>query len=130
MNIYTECSICQYENKYKTNCSTRVQFVMKEGEFKMIECKKCGNLDNIFVDKFYTKRSKLAKKIAVLLFLTGISLTIYLTYRTLQLSDSSGLVFIFGVCFFIPSIAFIIINKQDKIRVRSFNSLKLRSEHS
>ena len=53
---------------------------MNEGETKSIECKTCGEANTFHVDEVEARQSKIALRIAAVIFLVGTPLTLYLMW--------------------------------------------------
>ncbi|MEW7292886.1 hypothetical protein [Aquimarina sp. 2304DJ70-9] len=128
MKVYGQCKTCDTELEFRTKARTRVQFSMKEGKIKQIDCKKCKNTTELHINDVYTKKSNLTLIVAILIFVIGILITGYFTKNLIDSPQILDLAFVFGACLFIPFTAFQILKKQDQNRVRSFNKLKVKEE--
>ena len=118
MKVYGKCKSCKNEIGYRTNANTRVEFAMHDGEIKKLNCKNCGTNTEFHVDELYAQRSKMPYIIVGLTILTIIIVTLYFLF----FSDSKYVIIAFGL----PLIVYLILTKQDQIRVSDFNRRKLK----
>lgn len=118
MKVYGKCQSCKSEIYHRTDANTRVEFAMQDGETKRIDCKNCGTNTDFHVDQLYAKRSNMPYLIVALAVLTVILITLYFLF----FSDSGYIIFAFGL----PVVFYIILTKQDQIRVSNFNKRKLK----
>jgi len=126
MKVYGICNKCKNEIAYKINAKTRVEFAMKEGEIKKLDCKNCGGNTEIHVDQLIAKHSKIAQLSAGLIFLIGTPLVFFLVDPVLTGSRNHYVIYIVAGFLLIPVFAFAVINKQDQTRVSDFNKRKLK----
>lgn len=118
MKVYGKCKSCKNETGYRTDANTRVEFAMKDGETKKMNCKNCGTETEIHVDKLYAKRSNMPYLIVALAVLTIVFITLYFLF----FSDYEYVIIAFGL----PLVAYLILTKQDQTRVSDFNKRKLK----
>lgn len=118
MIVYGKCKSCKNEIGCQTNANTRVEFAMQDGETKKMNYKNCGTNTEFHVDELYAKRSNMPYLIVALAVLTTIIITLYFLF----FSDSEYVIITFGL----PLVAYLILTKQDQIRVSAFNKRKLK----
>lgn len=118
MKIYGSCKSCEREISCRTEATTRVEFAMQDGETKKLNCKNCGSNTQFHVDELY------AKEASTPIVLTGITFTsiLLLTLYFLFFTESDYIYFAFGL----PIIIYVILSKQDRLRVTAFNKRKLK----
>ncbi|WP_298489455.1 hypothetical protein [uncultured Maribacter sp.] len=126
MRVYGKCNNCKSYIGYSTDANTRVEFAMQDGENKKLTCKKCGRTTDFHVDELSAKESNLAKIGAGLIFLIGTPLIFFLVSPVFTGSRNHYVIFIVGGFLLVPVVAYSIINKQDQVRVSSFNRKKLK----
>ncbi|MCK0158841.1 hypothetical protein MWU65_16740 [Cellulophaga sp. F20128] len=126
MKVYGKCPKCNSEIGYSTNANTRVEFTMQDGESKKLTCKNCGRTTDFYVDELNAKKSNLAKIGAGLIFLIGTPLMFFFVSPIFTGSRNHYVILIVGSFLLIPVVAYGIINKQDQVRVSSFNRKKLK----
>ena len=118
MKVYGKCQSCSNEAFYRTDANTRVEFAMKDGERKTINCRNCGTSTDFHVDELYAKHSKMPYLMVGLAALTVIFIALYYLF----FSDRGYIVFAFGL----PVIFYIVLTKQEQTRVSNFNKRKLK----
>ena len=69
MKLYGNCKNCKSEIKFNFYGSTRVDYAMKEGDFKELKCESCGSENKIHINDVKAKKSKIAMIIALSIFL-------------------------------------------------------------
>lgn len=126
MKVYVKCRNCKKEIKHSTSSSTRVEFAMKEGENKILNCNNCAKKEEYHVDDLYTKESKIAHIIAGLVLLIGTPLTFFIINPIFTGSRNHYVIYIVGSFLLVPVIVYGIISKEDQTRVSSFNRRKLK----
>ncbi|NEV95105.1 hypothetical protein G3567_13265 [Psychroflexus sp. YR1-1] len=118
MKVYGKCKNCRNEIGYSTEANTRVEFAMKDGETKTLNCKNCGNSSEFHVDELIANRSKSPLILAGISFLLVIGVSLYF----LIFGDSEYVYFSIGL----PFVIYFILDKQDQTRVSSFNRRNLK----
>jgi hypothetical protein len=118
MKVYGRCKNCKNEIGCRTYANTRVEFAMKDGETKNLNCKNCGANEEFHVDELRAQHSKMPYLIAGLSILTILIITLYFLF----FSDSEYVIIAFGL----PLVTYIILKKQDQTRVSNFNKRKLK----
>lgn len=118
MKVYGKCKNCRNEIGYSTQANTRVEFAMKDGEKKMLNCKNCGTSSEFHVDELFANRSKSPLILAGISFLLVTGLSLYF----LIFGDSEYVYFSIGL----PFVIYFILDKQDQTRVSSFNRRNLK----
>ncbi len=126
MKVYGECYSCNNEISYSTGANTRVEFAMQDGENINLNCKNCGVNTEFNVDKLYAKESKFANIVAGLFFLIGTPLVFFFVSPVFTGSRNHYAIFVIGSFLLVPVFAYVVIKKQDRTRVNSFNRSKLK----
>jgi len=126
MKIYGQCKNCKNEIKHSTNSNTRVEFAMLEGENVTLDCQNCDNKIEFYVDELFAKESKIAQIGAGLVFLLGTPLMFFILNPIFTGSRNHYVIYVVGGFLLVPVIVYGIINKQDQLRVNSFNRSKLK----
>ena len=121
MKVYFKCPNCNYENRLKTESSTRIEFAMENGKIPETDCKNCNQKSTLNVNKFYAKESKLISILAGLIFLVGTFIGLYFVMQ--MISEMKTVIGIFAVAcgLLIPVWIYGILNKEDRDRVKAFN---------
>lgn len=121
MRIYCKCPACAVEYPSETNAKTRVEYAKKQGNAVRFECPSCGKVNAIHVNKIYTKSSKSIFILSILVFLIGIGFGgYYLMNQILEMKTVVGIVAIASLLI-VPSWVYSILQKEDRLRVNSFN---------
>jgi len=126
MKVYGKCESCSNEIGYSTSANTRVEFAMKDGDYKNLKCLECGNVSEIQVDQLFAKPSKIAQIGAGLIFLVGTPLAFLIASSVFTGTTNHYVIYIVGGFLLVPVYIYIIINKQDQTRVSDFNRRKLK----
>ena len=126
MKVYGKCENCSNEIVYSTSANTRVEFAMKEGDSKDLECLECGTISQIQVDQLTAKPSKIAQIGAGLIFLLGTPLAFFIASSFFSGVTNHYVIYVVGGFLLVPVYVYIIINKQDQTRVSDFNRRKLK----
>ena len=118
MKVYGKCKNCKSEIGYRTDTNTRVEFAMRDGETKKLNCKNCGTDTEFHVDELYANRSQTP------LLITGLTILIILLFTLYYLffTDSEYIFIAFGL----PLIVYLTLTRQDQTRVSDFNKRKLK----
>lgn len=126
MNVFCKCPNCAVEYCSKTNAKTRVEYAKKYGNVVRLECPSCGEVNAIHVNKIYTKSSKSIFILSILVFLIGIGFGgYYLMNQILEMKTVVGIVVIASILL-APSWVYSILQKEDRLRVNSFNRTYLK----
>lgn len=125
MRVYGKCKSCKAENHYWTSANTRVEFAMQDGEYIRLICKNCGTDTKFHVDDLYAKDSKIARITAGLIFLIGTPIVLFFVFPLFSGSRSHYVIYAIGSILLIPGIAYGIIQKQEYLRISSFNHRRL-----
>jgi len=126
MKLYGKCSKCSSEITFRKSQNTRVELAMYEGELQIIKCGHCNTKVKLHVNDIYTKQSKLAIGLASIIFLVGTPLIIYFLFISKAFNNGNPYHIVALASFFlIPIIIYIIIHKQERLRVNAFNRLYL-----
>src|SRR5690606_13798067 len=118
MKVYGKCKSCNNEVSFRTYANTRVEFAMQDGETKKINCKNCGTNTEFHVDELYANRSNMPYLMVALAILTIIIITLYFLFFI----DNNYVIIAFGL----PFVVYLILTKQDQVRVSNFNNRKLK----
>lgn len=125
MFLYTTCKNCKTELKFWSNNYTRVELAKNEGEFKKLICKNCTNQNKVHVDDIHAQNSKFLKYFGLMILAFGTPFSFYVLYLFLQkgnLHGFSGLVLVIAI----PVFIYIIIKKEERMRINTFNRGKLK----
>lgn len=120
MNLYSKCIDCKNEIKIKSWASTRVDLKMKYGDKIEIKCKACNKTKKYHVNDLRARESKIAALIGLMVMIIGTPIILILLWDYIWQSGlygAFGLISIIGI----PGSVYMIINKNDQIRVSSFN---------
>lgn len=118
MKVYGKCKNCKNEIGYSTQANTRVEFAMKDGETKILNCKNCGANSEFHVDELFANRSKSPLILAGTSLVLMIGVTLYLLF----FGGNDYIFFSIGL----PFVIYFILDKQDQTRVSSFNRRNLK----
>lgn len=118
MKVYGKCKSCGYEMGCKTDAHTRVEFAMKDGETKTLNCKNCGTNTKFHVDELYAKPSNMPIITVGLIFMAAMILLVY----QLFFPENNFIIILVGL----PIGIYLTLKKQDQTRVSNFNKRKLK----
>ena len=94
---------------------------MKHGKSNELNCTNCGKINIIHPNKFFARESKTAHLIAGLAFLIGSSLACYAIFVMMTETNSTIGIYIVAGLLLIPMMIYLIIDKEERKRVRTFN---------
>lgn len=126
MKVYGKCKNCQSEIEYSTSENTRVEFAMRVGENKTLNCKSCNTTSDFHVDELYAKESKIAQIGAGIVSLIGIPLVFFVVNPVFTSSENNNSFYVVGGFLLTPIVIYGIFKNQDQNRVNSFNRHKLK----
>ncbi|HNP66430.1 MAG TPA: hypothetical protein PKH16_00870 [Aequorivita sp.] len=130
MKLYLKCPNCKYENSFKSNASTRVEFVMVKNKKTIeINCVGCNKKISASVNKIYAKESKSAFLIAGIIFMIGSILILIIWSKILSNSKNAMGLYAVALLLLVPVWIYIIIQKQERIRVSTFNHTYVNDYH-
>ena len=125
MRLYTNCHNCKSEIRFSTVEPDRVELSKTKGNKIELNCNHCGHTDFYHLNKIKATESKIAQIIALVIFVIGTPLTLYLIwdyiFRFTYIYVIAGLIGLIGVPFMIYSI----IEKEQRKKVRLFNNYKI-----
>lgn len=105
----------------KTDAGTRIEFAMENGKTKKVDCEKCHLNFNLEPNKFYAKESKLISIISGIIFFVGTMVGLYFVMQMISEMKTIFGIFIIACGLLIPVWIYGIFNKEERIRVRTFN---------
>jgi hypothetical protein len=126
MIITTKCKNCKEPLSCKINFSDKVGFAMENGEFVEIKCDQCSAIGKYHIDTFYAKSNKSSLIIAVIIFLIGTPLMLYLVWDKIINSGCVLCIAVIIIPIIIPSLIYGIIVKNCRIKTNAFNRHKLK----
>ena len=121
MRVYFKCPNCNYENPFKTDASTRIEFAMKNKKTKEINCRSCKQNFTLIVNKIYAKESKLVSILSGFIFFVGTIIGLYFVMKMISEMKTVIGIFIVACGLLIPVWLFGILNKEERNRVKAFN---------
>lgn len=121
MNLYFKCQNCKIENRFQSDSTTRVEFAMKNGKTKQLNCNSCHKISTYHINQCYAKESKTLALLSGLIFLFGTIIGVYIIIEMIiKLKTTVGIILVaFGLL--IPVWVYAIIRKEDRRRVVTFN---------
>jgi hypothetical protein len=122
MKLYTRCASCKEEIAFTLDVNDRVELEMRKGKEFPKTCASCHKKHAYHVNDFTATRSSVQKLFPIILaviLIAAISLT--------EIFVTSLGIFFYGGIFLVPSIAFIIIFKQQQTQLNSFNRYKVKA---
>jgi len=125
MKIFSKCVKCAGELKSSTLHDTRLEHVMKKGEFIKQKCMECNTQNKTHIDEYKARPSKLIAKGALAIMVIGISLSISIFLWLLM--NKNVIAVAYGM-FGIPVAAYWALLHYDRNRVRNFNSLYIKKD--
>ena len=128
MKLYLKCPSCKYENSFKSDVATRVEYTMKNGKTKELNCKECHKKTTIHINRIYAKESKLAYLLAGSIFLIGSIIVLIFWSKFLINSHSSFGSYAVGLFLIVPVWVYVVIHNQNLMRIRTFNRAYVREE--
>ena len=129
MKLTTSCKTCADPLKIRTHADDRVELAKDKGKQFDLSCKNCQSTNEYHVDEFSAERSRVAEIIAGLILIIGTPLIIWLTLDFISRLTRSYAFFLVAGVFLIPIAVYGIILKNDRTRVRAFNSHKFASRY-
>lgn len=125
MKVYGKCTKCRSEIFLRTFEQTRLDLARNKGNLIKIICKNCGNDNQIHVNDLKARESKIALIIALIIFLIGTPTAFFLTSEAIARTTNHYYIYYIGGVLLVPSIIYILVEKQERLRVNAFNRLKL-----
>ncbi len=119
MKVFTECPHCSTEFAEKTLCDTKKELTQEKGKSFDTTCVGCGKQFSIKVKDLKARKSGAAALAALIIFGICLPFAAYLIWKMGLVGFTY--ISITGVIV-IPIVAFVMINKQEQVRVESFNS--------
>ena len=121
MILFTNCKSCKSEISFRKLFSDRVEFKKLVGDSLELTCKSCNKTDKYRTDNVKAKESKLALLIAFLIFLIGTPiLLLFLWDYFFKVNYFYAMLGLF-LPLTIPSTIYLIINRNERLKVRLFN---------
>ncbi len=128
MKLYLKCTACNYENHFKCDAETRIEYAMKYGKYKQHSCTQCSNANRVAVNNMYAKESKWIYLIAGSIFLMGSLAGLYFYIDIFNQTRSVFGLYASGLILLIPVFIYNTMNKEDRVRVRTFNQTYVRED--
>ena len=121
MKLYTRCKSCKGEISFLSSVNDRGELEMEKGKEFPMTCPHCLKKLKYHVNDFTAERSITHKLFLILIFIglaIGIVLSevVFLQYRVIFIGG--GLL--------LPSIVYLLINKQQQAKLNSFNRFKVK----
>lgn len=127
MKLSTSCSYCKNDINFSSRKKDRVELARLKGEEVELSCKKCDHIDSYHVNKIYATENRLVLILASFIFLIGTPLAFYFIWDFLfqfsQIYVISGMI----VITVFPFIIYSILEKEQRNRVKRFNSYRIRA---
>ena len=125
MRLYSNCHECKKEIRFSTWESDRVGLSKAKGNKIELTCNYCRKTDYYHVNQIRATESRFAGLTALIIFLIGTPLTIYLTWDYIfqfsYIYIIAGLTGIIGV----PITVYSIIEKEQRDKISRFNYFKI-----
>ncbi len=126
MRIITSCENCKQELETWTFAQDRVQLARQQGDQIELTCKNCNSTEKYPVDNFSAVPNRLLQTIALLAFLIGTPLVIWLIWDVFWNLTMSYFILVATGLFLVPGIVYGLILKNDRTRVNAFNRHQFR----
>ncbi len=123
MKVFTKCPHCTSEYAEKTLCDTRAELAKEKGNSFQVNCNSCGKSFKVHVNDLRARKSGAAGLAAIIIFAISVPFAGYMIW-TIGMGIFAY-ISITGVLL-APSVAFVLINKQEQVRVSSFNRLTVK----
>jgi hypothetical protein len=127
MKLTTNCNKCNKEISFLSQKKDRRELAKQKGENLELSCNHCDQTDVYHVNKIYAAENRKFSLFAAFAFLIGTPLVFYLIWDYLfqfsQIYVIAGMVAITGF----PFIVYSIIEKEQRNKVKRFNSYRLRA---
>lgn len=130
MNLITTCENCKQELRIWTFAQDRVELARQKGDQIALTCKKCSSTSKYPVDDFSAVPNRFLQSIALLTFLMGTPLIIWLIWDVIWNLTMSYLILVASGLFLIPVIIYGLILKNDRLRVNSFNRHRFKGHQA
>lgn len=121
MKLYTRCKNCKSEISFTSDVNDRPELEMRKGKEFLMTCNSCHQKHTYHVNDFTASKSLLQKITAL-----SISLILIIALILGELYVLSMNIYFYGAVFLVPSLAYLIINKQQVARLNSFNRYKVK----
>ncbi|SRX72564.1 hypothetical protein AEQU3_00387 [Aequorivita antarctica] len=122
MILYLKCPHCKLENTFKSQATSRIEYAMRYNtKIKKQNCDNCNKNIEIPLNKIYAKESKLTYLSAGIIFLIGSVLVLIFWIKILSSSNTAMGLYAVALILLVPVWVYVIIKKQDRIRVSTFN---------
>ncbi|TXD74735.1 hypothetical protein [Aequorivita antarctica] len=110
------------ENTFKSQATSRIEYAMRYNtKIKKQNCDNCNKNIEIPLNKIYAKESKLTYLSAGIIFLIGSVLVLIFWIKILSSSNTAMGLYAVALILLVPVWVYVIIKKQDRIRVSTFN---------
>lgn len=121
MKLFTNCKNCKSEIRFKSWYSDRVEIKKSVGDSLQLKCKSCNKTDKYRIDTIKAKESKLALFFAFIIFLIGTPIMLFFLWDYFLKAN-----YLYGILglllpLIIPSVIYMIVNKNESSKVRLFN---------
>ena len=121
MKLYTRCKNCKSEISFNSDVYDRPQLEMKKGKEFLMTCDSCHQKHQYHVNDFTASKSLLQKITAI-----SISLMLIIALILGELYVMNMNVYFYGAVFSVPSLAYLIIHRQQVTRLNAFNRYKVK----
>ena len=121
MRIYTSCHSCKAEISFISDINDRVQLEMKKGKVFDMTCDSCYKKIGIMLMIFSAEKSMVQKITAISV---PVIITLVILYAEFYLM-SFGILF-YGGIFLLPSVAYMIVHRQQQTQLNAFNRYKVK----
>ncbi len=129
MRLFLKCPHCKFENTFKSQVTSRIEYAMKHNtKIKKLNCENCNKNLEIPLNKIYAKESKHTYLFAGIIFLIGSVLVLIFWAKILSSSKSPMGLYALALILLVPVWIYVIIKKQERIRVSTFNYAYLSEE--
>jgi transposase-like protein len=121
MIVFTECPHCSSDYSEKTLCDTRAELAKEKGHSFDVTCHSCDQQFNIHLNDLRARKSRASSLAALIIFAISLPFAGIMFW---QLGSSVfTLISLVGVIL-LPFIAYVLIHKQEQVRVSIFNNPK------
>lgn len=122
MKVFAKCEYCKSDVSKWIWADNKVDLKKIHGETINIQCPKCLKTNNIQIDDLKARESRIAQIISILVFLAGTPLLLLFVWDYLFETNNIYSIVILVMPIIVPSIIYIVVNKNEQTRTRLFNN--------
>jgi len=121
MKLYTRCISYKSEISFHSSVNDRGELEMEKGKEFPMTCPVCHKKHKYHVNDFTAEKS-LTNKLFLIVAFVGLTVAVFMS----ELFLNNYRIYLYGGIFIFPSLAYLIIAKQQQTKLNSFNRFKVK----